>query len=116
MRIKAAQLDVVELLLPNAVVPSQLQQVQPRSLVESLDFLVAVVEEDVLLEVEPGVSDLLADAAAPAVLLHNLQLLCSFLPAPFLMLSEEKLLHEAFETELAGVLQLLLNLLWARST
>ena len=49
--IEAAELDVVELLLPDAVEPGEIQEIMPGSLVEFLHLLLSVLVEDVLLEV-----------------------------------------------------------------
>ena len=49
--IEAAELDVVELLLPDAVEPDEIQEIMPGSLVEFLHLLLSVLVEDVLLEV-----------------------------------------------------------------
>ena len=49
--IEAAELDVGELLLPDAVEPGEIQEIMPGSLVEFLHLLLSVLVEDVLLEV-----------------------------------------------------------------
>ena len=66
--VEAAKLDVGELLLPDAIVPCELEEIEPRFPVVLRNRNVIMEVEDVLLEVEPGRSSLLADSASPATL------------------------------------------------
>ena len=61
--IEAAELDVGELLLPDALDPGGLEEIEPR-----YPVVLGNVDHVVLLEVESGRSRLLADSASPPTL------------------------------------------------
>ena len=86
--IEAAKLDVVELLIPDAVKPGGLQEIKPRFPVVLGNVNHVVLEKDVLLEVEPGFSRLLADSASPTALRDLSDMLDITLTAPSHMLAE----------------------------
>ena len=86
--IEAAELDVGELLVPDALDPGGLEEIKPRYPVVLGNVDHVVLEEDVLLEVESGRSRLLADSASPPALRNLPDMLDIALPAPSLVLVE----------------------------
>jgi hypothetical protein len=69
-----------------------------------LNILVTVDKEYMLLELRQSVSNFLAYAAGPAVLVHYPQFLCISLTTVSLVLREEPWSFEFFLTKLADVI------------